>query len=288
MSFFGGGGGGQTIVPTTSTSSIPGWLNEGGKTAVEKATAISNKAYTPFEGPRVAGLAPNQTDAIEMASTNMGSTLPFIDRATGYNAESAITLPEADIGAYMNPYLDQALAPTLRELGESSAKERNAIAARSIAAGGYGGSGSRVSDSEAFEKYMQTVGDVTGAHYAQGFNTAAANFQADRGRLGEAAGREAQLGATRSGLLSEDIDRLTATGALDRGETQANYDRAYMDFLEQRDWDEAKLDTLIRTLSGTPYDRSITTQNVIQNPDPTSQMLGLLLAGGGLAANIWG
>ena len=275
-----------SIITQVQQSNLPPWLNTAAEGLVTRASEVSARPYQGYTGPRVAPLSAGQNAALSTAagSTNIG--MSNIGNAGGYNARSALTMPETDMSQYINPYLGGVLTPTLRELSEASDRERNDIRARSVATGAFGGARGRIGEQEALEKYYQSVGDVTGRTYADAWNTGLSALEADRAALSRAAETEARLGAISSGLANESMDRNLTAGALERGLDQANYDTAYGDFLEQRDWDERQLDTLIRAISGTPYPRETTSTQTVpqQGGNSVGQVAGLGLAAGGLLA----
>lgn len=70
---------------TTTASTVPAYLSEAGKSALNRATSISNIGYTPYYGPDVAAMTPAELAAMQGTNT----------------AASAFGLPTVDIGAGM-------------------------------------------------------------------------------------------------------------------------------------------------------------------------------------------
>jgi hypothetical protein len=103
---------------------------------------------------------------------------------------------------YMNPYLQAALDPQLRELTRQSDIQRGADAARLAKAGAFGGSRQAIMEAEGRRNLLEKQSDVLSQGYATAYDKAMAQFNADQARRAQ----EAQFGATygmeglRSGL----------------------------------------------------------------------------------------
>lgn len=69
---------------TTSASTVPAYLSEAGKSALNRATDVSQIGYTPYYGPDVAAMTPAQIAT--MQGTNMAASafgLPTVDPMAG-------------------------------------------------------------------------------------------------------------------------------------------------------------------------------------------------------------
>lgn len=229
---------------------------------------------------------------------------------------------QAAADRYMNPFIKGALDPARREMEEASARARLERNASAVSRGAFGGSRQAIEDMRAEDDLIENIGDLYATGYAGAFDRALGAFTSDEARALQAAGmnqganlqadslneanragafrtnadialgdREAaaraggqiaQLGALGSDLSTADLQRLLSTGALERGVGQQNLDLAHQDFLEQRDWDLRGLDTIIRALSGTPYERTTTTAGETPPGSVIGQLGGLGLAAYGL------
>ena len=160
-----------------------------------KINAWANSGYTPYTGDRVAGPTEGQNQALEAAQN---AQLPpevaqALQRMMGLaesgpaNAYNPMTfssrLPgtsEADpfgvgsIESYMNPYVQQALDPQLREIQRQSDMKRLEDEARLSKAGAYGGSRQAILQGENNRNAAQLQSDVTGKGYSDAFNSALA------------------------------------------------------------------------------------------------------------------
>ena len=72
----GGGGGGGTNTVQNSNAFIPGWLENAGQTAVDRANWLSQQPYNPYTGQTVAGFDPAQLQAYGAVNTLQGMGAP--------------------------------------------------------------------------------------------------------------------------------------------------------------------------------------------------------------------
>ena len=96
--------------------------------------------------------------------------------------------------AYANPYENQVVQASLRDVGGAAQMGLNQLDAQAGAAGAFGGSRHGIAQAEALKGFSQQAMDQTARLRAQGFNTALGASQADLGRQLGAAGQVAGLG----------------------------------------------------------------------------------------------
>ena len=98
-------------------------------------------------------------------------------RASGANQMALQTYanPGAAAANMMNPYQQQVIDTTLRDVGNAAQIGMNTIDAQAQAAGAFGGSRHGVQGAEAMKGYQQQALDKVGALRQQGYNTAMNN-----------------------------------------------------------------------------------------------------------------
>lgn len=127
---YGGGGGGGTPSTQTQVQELPEWARGYAQEGLAKAEAVASQPFQTYGGPRIAGFSPLQTQAQRAAGAlgpaaqlgqatglaGLAGTEAF--RAGQYTPGSfstgSFTQP-GTAGQYMSPYMEQALAPQLRE-----------------------------------------------------------------------------------------------------------------------------------------------------------------------------
>lgn len=87
--------------------------------------------------------------------------------------------------------------------------------------------------------------------------------------------QQQQLLDANQGLVGTQVQPLLATGAMQQGNQQANLDKMYADFLEQRDWGKRGLDQLRQTLGlGSVATPTTSSTNMPAGPSTASQIIG--------------
>lgn len=216
---------------SSTSSAPPAWVTRAGRTALTRATALSNREYTPYAGTRVSPLSESE----RLANRNARATGEYF---SGALERSTSSWADADRSRYMNPYAEGALAPTARRRAEAGALRRNSLQSSAVSRGAFGGSRGAILEG-ANERDTQTgIDDIYAEGMDRAYREGQGQFNTEQDRLARA-GVEAQRG-------------LYEAGQLERGVDQANADVNYSDFLERRDWDVTNLDILLRALSGMP------------------------------------
>lgn len=242
----------------TTTQEIPEWLETGSQRAVELATGIADRPYTPYEGERIAGLSEAEQRASELALTGEGAWRSDLDRARELTEQGAGSFLDADIQGYMSPYISGALDPAARELREEMAREQQTIKGQAGMVGAFGGGRQAIAEAESRRGGMEAVSDLYGRGYQQAFESAREQFNVDRDAFARGAEQFRATGAQAQQQLHSDIGTLLTTGGLSRQLEQAGLDFDYQQFIEARDWDITNLGPLLETLSTVPYSKTTT------------------------------
>lgn len=306
---------------STSTQKVilPQHIEEAGRHAVEIAKGVAEQPYQPYPGRRVPGLYPGFTTAANIARSQAGRSRPGIDAAGsmfqgafkyggvnpyldslwGGKGISTDSWGKSAMKQYMSPYIQGALDPVAREIRRDAE-----IAGRSQedafkSAGAFGGEREAIMAAERGRNTQQAISDLYAKGYQSAYDTALGAFTTDQARdlaAQEASARTAMgmfgqgLGAGtqymnyelgRGNLASGDIERLLRASAPIQEHAQAEADVDYQQWLEEREWPSRALDYYLKA-GQMPYGQTTTTTQ--PGASPFSQMLGLGLAGAGVAS----
>lgn len=245
---------------TETETKIPTWLEQGSKQAVELGQKIAERDYTPFEGERIAGLDSSEQRAYEMASGGAGGYEADLNRSREFAEAGGQSFLDADMEAYMNPYVKGALDPAARELREETDRQVALRGQEAGMAGAFGGSRQAIAESETRRGGLEAISDLYQKGYEKAFESGAAKFSADRNVAARASEQFRALGAQGQQQLTQDIQNLMATGGLKRSLKQAGLDFDYQQFTEARDWDITNLQPLLAALSTVPYGTKTTSK----------------------------
>lgn len=150
----------KTPTPKAASTMVP-QSQEALQLGLNAAKGIDAKGYTPYAGPRVAGVNPNdlQVQANKTAQTT-GLDKRYYDPAAGLATQSGASFNErydpnaidfdkvttelwngGAANRYMNPYIDATLSPVLDQIRRSSALTQNTIGSRAASHNAFGGTG---------------------------------------------------------------------------------------------------------------------------------------------------
>ena len=152
----------------------------------------------------------NQLLAQSQINPNQGLNT-FNSAVAPSQAIQAQNLPNTNLNAYMNPYLDNVVDPALADVERQRQLAINSGEDRAINAGAYGGSRHGISDAVTNSEAMRQAGAVSGQLRQQGFSQAQALAQQDN-----TLGLQAQMAnqgdlTTRAGLASNLISQGVAS-----------------------------------------------------------------------------
>jgi len=191
-------------------SSLSNWAGPYVMEMLGRGMALASQPYEAYTGQLTAGPSQLQQQAFQGLA---GLAVPT--EQMGAFTPQSIT-DEGVAQSYMNPYVQQALQPQLDELRRQTDLARIEQAGRLSRAGAYGGGRQAVMESELDRAYLDKAAQVTGKGYADAYNAAAAQFNAEQARQQsaqelanlygmQALQRQADLGAAQRAIEGEGI-----------------------------------------------------------------------------------
>jgi hypothetical protein len=206
----------------------------------------------------------------------------------GQNYQRMATDPSA-MQAYMSPYVQNALAPQMREAARQSAILGQQNQAQAVQQGAFGGSRSAMVEAERQRNLQQQMGDI----YGRGMQTAyeqarqAQQFGSTLGlqglqTAGQMAGTLGQLGQTQFGQQQQALQTQAQMGGQQQALEQQRLAQQYADFAAQRRHPYEQLAFMSDMLRGLPLSQTATSMYQAP-PSLLSQFGGLALAGYGMS-----
>jgi len=291
----------QPTNTTQTTTSIPEYAKPDVEKMLGKTEALSNAPYQAYGGERIAGFTPMQQQAQQSAAnlgpakqlgvgTQMAGLAGLGAMGAGQNYAMQATNPYA-MQAYMSPYVENALAPQMREAQRQSAMLGQQNQAQAVQQGAFGGSRSAIVEAERQRNLQNQMGDIYGRGMQTAFEQArqAQQFGSTLGlqgmqTAGQMAGTLGQLGQTQFGQQQAAIQGQASLGQQQQALEQQRLAQQYQDFANQRQHPYQQLAFMSDMLRGLPL--SQTAQTMYQAPPSTlSQLGGLGLAAYGMFGN---
>jgi hypothetical protein len=239
--------GGSNVTQAESWSDIPERYRDFVDENLSLAGTLGNRAYTPYQGQRVAGFTDDQNAAFNtvrqlpnqyggmVANANQALTnaatpvqpqgynpatfqasqaqAAMMPSAQGYDAASGAS----NMAQYQNPFTEQVINAGMNDLNRSYQMSLSGIGARAAGAGAYGGSRQGVAEAEAAKNFMDSAGQLSAGLRSQGFNTAAGLGQGDA--ASQNASRAVHRGIAERGGEPE-LSACHAGGACQRGQPE--------------------------------------------------------------------
>lgn len=278
---------GKSSTPQTTTqkTELPEWVQTEAQKNLRIADELASRPYQAYGGATVAGLAPEQEQAFQMAQSNLGAYRPALTAATGAAAQGAFYQPQqvtapsfltGNIQSYMNPYLQEVEQRAGDALQRQLAQTQNQIASQAVQARAFGGSRQGIQEGVAAAEASRAMGDLSARLRSEGFQQAAGLQQADQARAMQAALANQQAGLAGAGLglqgagvlgnLAQqtqqagltDVGAISAIGSQRQGLEQQQLQDAYRRFVEQRDYPTQALNLRLAALGATPYGQTTT------------------------------
>jgi len=237
----------QNVTQTT----IPEYAKPYVEKMLGKTEALTNAPYQAYQGERIAGFTPMQQQAQQsMANLQPAQQLGTATQLAGIGGLGSLgaggryqqmaTDPYA-MQAYMSPYIQNALAPQMREAARQSAMQGQQNQAQAVQQGAFGGSRSAIVEAERQRNLAQQQGDIYGRGMQTAFEQArqAQQYGADLGlrgfgQAGQMAGTLGQLGQTQFGQQQGIIQGQSSMGAQQQALEQQRLSQQYGDFQAQR------------------------------------------------------
>lgn len=302
-------------IPTQTTqTTIPEFAEPTAERLVGRAEALSEAAYTPYGGQRIAAQTPEQLAITERilgqqapgqfgTGTTLSTAGGLRSLEVGEQAAGAGQRYMADVtdpskvGALMSPYMQNVVdiqkQQALRDAQQAQLAQ-NLGAAR---AGTYGGARQALAMTERERNLQDQMAKIQAAGSQAAYEQAMKNLQfgADVGLKGAQVGlggaqQASQAGATLGQLgigqqqTFENLSKLqSAAAAQEQAQRQRELDLAYQDFITQQQMPYKQLGFLSDILRGSASLAATGGKAVYeQAPSPLSQMVGPGLLGLGL------
>ncbi len=248
---------------------------------LDTAKSLADQPLTLPE-QQIAGLTPEQLQAIQLGQQGIGSYQPFLTSALQSQAAGLGTLGQAaqaytDIGTaptmeqiqpFMNPY-QQSIQD---EINRAYNIAQQGQAAQAIQAGAFGGGREGIAQAELERNRASALAQAQAQAFlnaqqqlGQRQQSSAAGLGALAPQYGTFAGQQAQLGATGQQLGGQDINTLLGLGSLGQQQAQSELEAQRQNQLQQMYEPYKRVGFLSDIYQGAP-----STSSVVQTQTPTS------------------
>ena len=267
---------------TVSNTSIPTWVSEGGERLFNQASALAERPFEAYTGPRVADFTPDTQSAFAGVRANQGAYQPQLAEAGALTTQAGKSFDQAAYEQYANPFQQNVTDMAGREMNRQYDQALLGQNAQAQQAGAFGGSRHGILNAENERNRMQNMADLQFRGAQQGFQNAQQMFGTDQARALQAGSQAGQLGSLQSQMGYQDAQALQGIGSQQQALEQQSVDAAYGDYLEQREYPFRQTNFALGALRGTPYETRTTATGSGTSTQLAPSILGQ--AGGALGA----
>ena len=230
---------------SSTNYSLPKWTAAPTALVSAKSIPLINKTFQSYNGNLTAPMNATQTDATDQLKKLIGTgsnPLRSIDNVPGANGGPAGTTQD-----YMNPFVDNVLKPTIRQLDINQKQNMQDNDAQANMAGAFGDTGHALKLTETKRLGTQAVGDATSKAYYDAFNSAMGQKEADINRIGIDKGQTANL-----------ISQMFGQGSQQQQTAQSGDTAKFSEFLRQQGFDETQLAKIAAIVGSLPQGTATT------------------------------
>jgi hypothetical protein len=215
---------------------------------------------------------------------------------TGYDPYRMGQFTSERAAQYMNPFLETAMEPQLREAQRASEVQRTIDQAQATRAGAFGGGRQAIVEAERQRNLGMLQGDIRARGYQTAFDQAQQNFAREQqmreqsrqygaglGMQGlqtalQGAGQMGALGQQEFGQRQAALGMQQQVGAQQQSLEQQKINQAIQDYANMQQYPLMQLGVMSNMLRGLPM-QAATTNQYVAAPNPLTQGIGLAGAG---------
>jgi len=281
----------MAVTQTVTETKLPQWLVDAYTKSIERGYEATTSPYQPYTGgPRLAAISPQEQQAYDMTSRNVGNFRPYTQAAGQYIAGGTQSFADPGVASrFMNPYTQSVVSGIGSAAGRNLYENLLPQVNRTFVGGGtFGGSRSAEFTARAVRDANAAALSAQNEALQKGYESGMGQFNTEADRYLSAAERAQSLGRDVQSLAGTDAAALEAAGAAQRGFEQQSLDLLRSDFEEQRDYDYNQA-RRFADFTGTPS-ASGTGTTYKQEPgvNKTAQTIGAITTGIGVLGNVFG
>lgn len=275
---------------TVTETSLPQWLVDAYTKALTMAGESVGQGYKKYTaGPRIAGFSPQQLQAYDMVSKNVGNYKPYVDDAGNYISSGTESFTDPGVVAqYMNPYTENVVSGIGSAAGRNLYENLLPQVNRTFVGGGtFGGSRSAEFTARAVRDANAAALSEQNKALREGYEKGMGQFNTEADRYLSAADKAAALGASIQGMAGKDAAALEAAGRQRQLQEQAALDLLRSDFEAQRDYDYNEAKKYIDLVGRPSASGAGTATTTAPGPNTTAQTVGTIAGAIGTIADIF-
>ena len=283
---------------TSTTQSLPAYQEEYLKNLLSSAETLANQPTT-IPDYQVADMTPAQRQAIELGVAGIGAYQPMMEAGAATLGQGVASLSPQGYQQFMNPYIDQVVDQSMRDLQRQADIERQRIGSGAIQSGAFGGSRQAVAEQELQRNTADALARQSSQLRSQAFESAQNRAQQAGELFGKLGLQQAALGESAQAAQQRDISLLSQLGGQEQQQQQAEIDAQRATSLERQFEPYQRIGFMSDIFRGVPTQTQTLTSTTAPKPSMISQLggIGMGIAGlqqagafgeGGLFSSLFG
>lgn len=282
----------------TNASTLSTWVAPYVAPMLGRAQALSEQAYTPYGGARVAEFSPLQSQAFSQYGNmqlpqQFGMATDYAQQLQGQLQGQNRSFTDAGIaGLYMSPYQQQVIDINKREAARQGQIANQSSAAQAVGKGAFGGSRYGIVQAENERNLQQRMADIQDRGMQDAFTSGRAQFNAEQQQGTQnvntgygIANLLGNLGTNQGNLNMQQLQALLRAGEAQQLNQQKGLDVDYNDFLAQQKYPYEQLKFQRDMLQSLPIATEVRDTQYAP-PSSASQALGYGTAFAGIAGEL--
>lgn len=233
---------------------------------------------------QVAGMAPEQIDALRRGAAGIGAYMPYMQQASQGLTTAMQRAGPGAISEFMSPYQQQVIDVATQNIQRQGDIARQNMQAQAVKAGAFGGSREGVQRA-ALERVLADTKNASITNLLnQGYQTAAEQALRSAQLTGQLAQGIGTLGQQMQSMGQQDVSFLYGLGQQQQGQQQRELDALRASQLQSAYQPYQQLAFLSDIYKGAPSSQMSFTTQMAPAPSPFQQMAGLVTGGVSTAA----
>lgn len=304
-----GGGSSKGSTTTTQVNSLDPAISQAYQDLVTQAKGVASTPYEAYQGQLVAGLTPQQQQAISQIDALQGMAQPYYNTAAQYAAKvgqpiEAQQFSDAAVQKYMDPYLGSVVNAVQGNIQQSNQIQQRQLMDKAISSGAspFGGDRAGIAAAELARTQNLAEQQTISGLYSQGYQNALNQFNqqqnvdlqtqlANAQNAQGAAGLYANLGTQAQNTALSGAAAQLQAGTLAQQQNQAQLTSNYDQWLKQKYYPFETTSWLGNIVQGIGNQMPGSSSSTVTGTQPgmsAQNWTGLATAGIGLLGSFFG
>jgi len=257
---------------------IPEWVSQGGQELFGQAKFLAEQPMAPYTGARVADFTADELAGFDNTRLMSGDAVGRYGTGLNMIEGAGATFNDDAAAQYMSPYTSNVTNIATRELNRNFDMQRNLENSRAAGSSAFGGTRNALLEAENERSRNLALSNLRYRGQADAYKNAQNMFNTDLTR-------GLNTGQVLTNLGTTGNQALMGAGGLQRSLDQTGIGTAYQDYIDQREYPYQQANFAIGALKGLPYEKSTSTNTVVQAPQLTGSPLS---QGAGALAGLFG